>query len=64
MITWICLGVAAYLLIGCLTMLIANDLLDGALTNGEFLRGMLIWPIGAVSFLWFFFSTVIARLNG
>ncbi len=64
MITWILIGIAAYLLVGCITMLVVNELLDCCLTRKEFLRGMLLWPYGAIGFLAFFFSAVLGRIRG
>lgn len=61
MATWILIAIAAYLLVGCITMLVVNELVDGALTRKEFLLGMLRWPLGAAGFVAFFVSAVIAR---
>lgn len=36
--------ITAYLFIGSLVMLLANELTYGAITEKEFLRGMLFWP--------------------
>lgn len=36
--------IVLYLFIGALVMLLVNELLDGAITDQEFLRGMLLWP--------------------
>ena len=58
MITWIAIAVTAYLLVGCIIALIAQRLLDGALTRKEFLTGMAMWPIGFAAFVWFFVRTV------
>jgi hypothetical protein len=44
-ITWIYIVPVAYLLVGCLLMLAANELLDGAVSRYELLLGMLLWPL-------------------
>jgi hypothetical protein len=41
---------ALYLFIGSLVMLLANELIDGALTEQEFVRGMICWPAVVVWF--------------
>lgn len=37
--------ITAYLFIGSLVMLIVNELAYGAITEKEFLRGMVFWPV-------------------
>ncbi len=64
MFTWILIGIAAYLLVGCITMLIVNELVHGCVTRKEFLLGMLRWPLGAIGFLAFFLSAVLGRIRG
>lgn len=54
----------AYLLVGCLIMLVANELVHGSITRKEFLRGMLVWPLGVVYFLEFLLGAVLTRLGG
>lgn len=54
----------AYLLVGCLIMLVANELAHGSITRKEFVRGMLVWPLGIVYFLEFLLGALLARLNG
>jgi hypothetical protein len=64
MITWILIAITAYLLLGCIVMLIVNELVYGCVAKKEFLRGMLIWPLGVLLFFKFFFETVLGRLLG
>lgn len=39
------MAIPAYLLVGCILMLIVNELMDGAMTRKEFVRGMIVWPL-------------------
>ena len=48
----------AYLLIGCLLMLLTNELLDGVVTRTEFIGGMVCWPL----FLVYFFQAMLDDL--
>lgn len=48
----------AYLLIGCVLMLLVNELVDGAVTRVEFLKGMIVWPV----MLFHFCGVLIAGL--
>lgn len=54
----------AYLLVGCLIMLVANELVGGCITRKEFVRGMIIWPLGIVYFVEFLLSAVASRYRG
>ncbi len=53
-----------YLLVGCLIMLAANECVHGAITRKEFVRGMLVWPLGIVYFFEFLLSAVLTRYRG
>jgi cell division protein FtsW (lipid II flippase) len=55
------MALPAYLLIGCILMLIAIWLVDGCITRREFVRGMIIWPLVFVYGLEFFLSAVVER---
>lgn len=55
-LTLIYMALPAYLLVGCLFMLLVNELASGAVTRKEFLSGMLIWP----QLLWHFVSMMVA----
>lgn len=59
--TLIYMAPPAYLLIGCLLMLAANELLDGCVTRREFVRGMLFWPMAFAYFLEMFFFEIVTR---
>lgn len=48
---WIYMMPPAYLLVGCILMLIVNELLDGAVTRMEFVQGMIVWPLLALRFV-------------
>ena len=37
-----------YLFLGSIVMLILNELVDGAITPKEFVRGMFFWPLVVV----------------
>ncbi len=63
-ITWIYMLPPAYLLVGCLIMLVANELVHGCLTRKEFVRGMIIWPLGIVYCIEFFLGALYARYRG
>ena len=54
----------AYLLIGCILMLIANERLGGIVTRQEFVRGMIVWPLFIAYFFEHFLSAIWARLRG
>jgi len=56
--------IPGYLLVGCVLMLIVNELVYGAVTKREFVRGMLVWPLMCGRFLSVFFSIVMARYRG
>jgi len=55
--------ITAYLLIGCLVMLVATEFSYGIVTRKEFLRGMLIWPLAVVLFFEHFLSAYWGRLR-
>jgi hypothetical protein len=44
-ITFIYMAPFAYLLVGCLLMLVANECLSGCMTRMAFVRGMIVWPV-------------------
>ncbi|HMG11992.1 MAG TPA: hypothetical protein VK571_02365 [Gemmatimonadaceae bacterium] len=44
-ITLVYMIIPAYLLVGCLLMLAANECLSGCMTRMEFVRGMIVWPV-------------------
>lgn len=44
-IAFVYMALPAYLLVGCLIMLAANECLDGCVTRMEFVRGMFLWPL-------------------
>ncbi len=54
----------AYLLVGCLLMLAANEIVSGCLTRMEFVKGMIVWPVLFVYALEFFVSAVYKRYRG
>ncbi len=54
----------AYLLVGCLIMLVANECGLGAITRKEFVRGMIVWPIAIVYFFEFLLSAFFTRYRG
>lgn len=41
-----------WLFVGSVFMLAVNDRMPGGVTEGEFVKGMLIWPWIALSFAW------------
>ncbi len=63
-LTPVYMAIPAYLLVGCILMLLANELAYGAVTRTDFVRGMLLWPLGVVLFLESFLSSVWARYFG
>lgn len=63
-LTLIYMAIPAYLLVGCILMLVANELAYGAVTRKDFVRGMILWPLGLVLFLESFLSSVWARYHG
>lgn len=63
-LTLIYMALPAYLLIGCILMLVANFLVDGCITRKEFVRGMIVWPLAIVYGIEHLFSCVITRIFG
>lgn len=59
--TLVYMALPAYLLVGCVIMLIVNELVHGSVTRKEFVRGMIVWPLGALHFVEHFLSAVIRR---
>lgn len=63
-LTLVYMALPAYLLVGCILMLIANEILDGAVTRKEFVRGMIVWPLVGVRFLQLLLSALLTRTLG
>lgn len=63
-LTLIYMAIPAYLLIGCILMLVANFLVDGCITRKEFVQGMIVWPIAVLYGIEYFGSCVITRIFG
>jgi hypothetical protein len=67
-ISLVYLAPVAYLIIGDLLMILVNEILDGAVTRGEFLLGMVIWPIlllgGIFGFFRYLFVAGWRKLHG
>lgn len=63
-VTLLYMAPPAYLLIGCLIMLVANELAHGSITRKEFVRGMLVWPLGIAYFVEFLLGAVLTRFHG
>ena len=61
MLTIALLVVDSYLLLGAVFMLIINELLEGSVTQREFLKGMLLWLPMLGVFLWAFVRGVWER---
>lgn len=62
--TLLYMALPAYLLIGCILMLVVNELAHGAVTRTEFVKGMIVWPVLICHFIGFFLSVLIARIHG
>lgn len=58
------IALAAYLLVGCLIMLVADSCFHGSVTRKEFVKGMLVWPLLAWHMLEFFCAALLSRLRG
>jgi hypothetical protein len=53
-----------YLLVGSILMLIVNDLVDGAVTRWEFVKGMIVWPVILLRFCGVLIAGVWERFSG
>lgn len=60
--THVLLLITAYLFIGSIVMLIVNELVDGAITENEFVRGMFFWPGIVVFFGLHILLTYVRRI--
>jgi hypothetical protein len=54
----------AYLLVGCILMLVVSDLVDGAVTRGEFVKGMIVWPVILLRFCGVLIAGLWERFSG
>ena len=63
-VTLIYLLPPAYLLVGCILMLIVNELVDGAVTRMEFVKGMIVWPLLAGRFFGVMCAGLWERFHG
>ena len=60
-LSWIYLAIPGYFLVGCLVMLTLNEIVDGTVTRREFVGGMVIWPVLAVTAVWALLTHIYAR---